>query len=84
VNCNAVSLATTGTYPPIRIPLGYQAIAVGGTIGQEIGSNIDHSFQTPVVCEAGRYFCVFLKIPTGTATASQIIRGVVLVEGYFE
>jgi hypothetical protein len=34
--------------------------------------------------EAGTFCHVILKMPVGTATGSQIIRGVVMLNGYFE
>ena len=38
----------------------------------------------PLVVESGRFFHVILQVPVGTATASQIIRGVVQVTGRYE
>ena len=32
----------------------------------------------------GRFLHVILKCPIGTATATQIIRGTVVIDGYFE
>jgi hypothetical protein len=34
--------------------------------------------------ESGRFLHVILAVPVGTATASQVIRGTVTIDGYFE
>lgn len=39
---------------------------------------------TPFMVEPGRRFHVILKMPVGTATATEIIRGTIAVDGYFE
>ena len=78
-NSTAVTLASN-TY---RMGLGAQSWIVGAAIGQQ-AQQIMNKFNTPIVTDAGRYMQIFFKTPIGTATASQIIRGVVMVEGYFE
>lgn len=40
------------------------------------------SFDTPVYCASGRFLHIILRIPVGTATASQVIAGMVSVNGY--
>lgn len=45
---------------------------------------IVRTFSTPIHAPAGRWFHVILRMPVGTATASQVIAGNVSVEGYFE
>lgn len=89
-NSSAVSLATADTlgppptaWGPRRMPLDSQGFVVGAAIGA-CAPTIVHSFSTPVVVDSGRFFHVILQVPVGTATASQVIRGDVLVEGYFE
>lgn len=78
-NQGAVSLATgTG-----RFALGAQSFPVGAAIGA-LANEIVRSFHTPLVTQPGRFFDIGLRIPVGTATASQIIAGFVSVEGYFE
>ena len=42
------------------------------------------AFDAPLVTGSGRLFKVGLKMPLGTATASQVIRGTVTVKGYFD
>lgn len=43
--------------------------------------NIDDA--TPEIVESGRFVHVILTIPTGTATATEIFRGQVLIKGRF-
>lgn len=83
VNSSAVSLATAGTYPPMRVPIGLQGFIVGAAIGTTPNSVI-YAPNTPWVVEPGRFFHIILTVPVGTATASQVIRGTAMVEGYFE
>lgn len=86
VNANAVSLATSdtaGVGAPRRIPLGMQACLASAAIGSEIGPRIERVFPTPIVVEPGRFIHIGLQIPVGTATSSEVIRGDVMVNGYF-
>jgi len=86
VNASAVSLATAdgaGTWAPRRIPVGVQSWIVAAGIGAPVEA-IKRSFQIPVVVEGGRFFHVIVQVPIGTATASQVIRGDVFVNCYFE
>lgn len=90
VNSSAVSLATTDAlgppptaWGPRRIPLGVQGFKVGDAIGF-CSEDINIQFDTPLVVDSGRFFHVILQVPVGTATASQVIRGNVMVNGYFE
>lgn len=89
VGSSAVSLATSDSLTaagraPRRIMLGTQSFAVGATIGQDANKRIDVNLDAPLVVAAGTFVHVILKMPVGTATASQIIRGVVGFNGYFE
>lgn len=78
-NQTAVSLATAGA---ARIGLGAQDFAVGAAIGAR-AQRLSKQFQTPVVCGPGRFLDIILRMPVGTATASQVIAGMVNIEGYF-
>ena len=86
-NSSAVSLATADsagiTWSPRRIPLGVQGFIVAAGIGQQ-ANDIVRAFDSPIVCESGRFFHTILQVPVGTATASQVIRGDVTINGYFE
>lgn len=86
VGSTAVSLATADaatTRARAVVPLGVQSFAVGAAIGAQ-ATRIDINLDAPLVVEAGTFVHVILKMPIGTATASQVIRGVVGFNGYFE
>lgn len=86
VGSTAVSLATTdGANSRARsvVPLGFQTFPIGAAIGAQ-ATRIDVNLDAPLVCEQGTYVHIILKMPVATATASQIIRGVVGINGYFE
>lgn len=78
-NNSTVSLASSG----IRMPIGSQSIPVGAAPGANV-QQISRQFTTPLVTQSGRFFDIGLRMPVGTATASQVIAGMVAVEGYFE
>ena len=89
-NSSAVSLATTDalgppptTWAPRRIAMGFQGFIVGAAIGQ-CATPIFQTFDPPIAVDSGRFFHVVVQVPVGTATASQVIRGDVLVHGWFE
>lgn len=82
----AVSLATAdaaATKSPARIALGNQVFPIAAAIGAQ-ATRIDVNLDAPVVVNSGEFVHIILKMPLGTATASQVIRGVVGVNGYFE
>lgn len=88
VGATAVSLATldsvtAGTRSPRRIPLGIQSMPVGTPVGGSL-TPIDVNLDAPLYVAAGTFVHVVLRMPVGTATASQIIRGLVMINGYFE
>jgi len=88
VGSTGVSLATAdsaaaGTCAPRRVPIGTQYLPVGAEIGQNC-TPIDINFDVPLVVEPGKYFHLILKMVVGTATPSQLIRGICFVNGYFE
>ncbi len=88
VGSTAVSLATAdsntaGTRAPRRIPLGVQSIPIGTAIGGNVAP-IDVNLDAPLYVAAGTFVHVILRMPVGTATASQIIRGLAMINGYFE
>ncbi len=90
VGATAVSLAqadATGASPQKgvrRLPLGVQTMPVGTAVGAMATPTIDVTFASPLIVETGTYCHIILKMPIGTATATEIFRGVVLVNGYFE
>ena len=82
----AVSLATAdaaSTKAPRRVPLGCQSLPVGLGVGGNV-PDLRVDFRQPLSVNAGNYLHVILKIPVGTATASQIVRGVVTINATWE
>lgn len=79
VDGTAVTLAANN----FRKSLGFQTFAVGAAVGAQ-ATPLVRNFQAPLVTNSGRFFHIGLKMPLGTATASQIIRGQVSIGGYFE
>lgn len=85
---SAVSLATAESATaagkaPRRIAIGAQSIAVGTAVGAMANQRIDSNFE-PLIIEPGTFFHIILKMPVGTATASEIIRGIATVKYYYE
>lgn len=87
VESTAVSLATAdsgdATFGPRRIPLGTQTLLATAAIGAA-ANDIDVAFDPPIVAHSGRYIHVILQCPVGSATGSEIFRGDVLLNGYWE
>lgn len=75
--------AATGVRQHRRVVLGSQYLPIGAVVGQQANS-LDINLDAPIICEAGTYFCVTLKVPVGTNTSTEIFRGVCFVNGYFE
>ncbi len=89
VGSSAVSLATADSMTaagraPRRIPLGVQWLPIAGVIGQAFDKAVDVNLDAPILAPAGTFVHIILRIPVGTATASQVIRGIVQINGYFE
>ena len=61
-----------------RVPLGCQALPVGLAVSGSV-PDLCVDFRQPLSVNAGNYLHVILKIPLGTVTASQIVRGVVTI-----
>jgi hypothetical protein len=86
VGSTAVSLATTDTAVarvPKRIALGVQSFVVGALAGAQ-APRIDVNLDAPLVVEPGTYFHIILRMPYGTATATELFRGQVGVNAYWE
>ena len=83
---SAVSLATAdgaATKAPARIALGNQVFPIAAAIGAQ-AVRIDVNLDAPLVVNSGEFVHVAVRLPLSTATASQVIRGSVGVNGYFE
>lgn len=78
-NSSLVSLATANI---IRRQVGVQSFAVGAAVGA-VAAPLDITFSTPEVVESGRFVHVILNMPIGTATATEVFRGQVLIKGRF-
>ena len=82
----AVSLATADgavAKAPRRLTLGMQSFIVGAVVGQ-LGTPISRQFIAPIAVNPGEYLHIFFKWVAGTATASQVIRGTIGINGYWE
>lgn len=75
--------ATAGTRATRRKALGVQSLPIAAAIGQN-ATAIDMQFGSPLYVEAGTFAHLILKMPVGTATASQIIRGTYTLEAHWE
>lgn len=83
---SAVSLATAdgaAAKGPRKVPVGVQSFLVGDGIGKA-ANQINVTFRQPLSVNAGNYFHVILRMPLGTATASQVIRGLVGIDATWE
>lgn len=79
---SGASLATAAPYPPMRKALGFHTWPVGAAIGASGGPQIEWQGREKI--QPSRYLHIFFRAPFGTATASQVIRGTVTVNGFFE
>ena len=86
VGSTAVSLATAdaaATRSPKRIALGTQSFLVGALAGAP-AERVDINLDAPVVVEPGTYAHIILRVPYGTATATELFRGHVGFNCYWE
>jgi hypothetical protein len=86
VGSTAVSLATADaatTRARSPVALGFQTFPIGAAIGAQ-ATRLDVNLDAPLVCEAGSFVHVILKMPIATSTASQVIRGICGINAYFE
>ena len=74
----------SGTRAARRLGLGIQSMVTGTTVGSVASPTIDAKFTSPLMVESGTYLHIILKMPISTATATQIIRGLVSINGYWE
>lgn len=89
VGGTAITLATVdsltaGTRATRRLGLGIQSFVVGSAVGAVATPAIDVQLASPLMVDPGTYCHIILKIPLGTATATEIFRGLVTINGYFE
>jgi len=67
----------------MRVQLGTQAFIVAAAVGATAPA-IAWTPGTPIAVFPGRFLHVIVKEPVGTATATEIYRGSVAVDGFFE
>lgn len=85
VGSTAVSLATAegaATKAPRRMSLGMQSLPIAAAVGA-IATTVIANFE-PVCVNAGEFVHIILRMPIGTATATEVFRGVVRIEAYWE
>lgn len=87
VGSTAISLATgdaTTTKSPKRAFVGQHTFLVGAVVGQGASEGrIELVLDEPLMAEPGTFVHVLVRVPTGTATASQRLKGGVGMFGYF-
>lgn len=83
-NSSAVSLATGAPYTPMRVTIGQQQLVASAAIGIQFSPPVVWTPGTPKVVRPGRFLHVILKSLVSAATASEIIRGTCVIDGYFE
>jgi hypothetical protein len=79
VDQTGVTLASSAT----RVGVGAQQLATGAAIGAK-AERISQNFDTPLITNPGRFLDVILRMPVGTATAAQVVQGMVNLRGRFE
>jgi len=84
VSLATVDSATAGTRAVRRLPIGAQSLAIGTVVGGAANQPVDINLDAPLICEPGTIVHLILKMPVGTATGSQIVRGTATFNGYFE
>lgn len=86
VGSSAVSLATAdgaATRLPKRTHVGVQSFPVGSVVGF-MPPRVDCNLDSPLVAEPGTFVHVILRMPIGTATATETFRGAVGINSYWE
>jgi hypothetical protein len=77
----ATANLSTGAFH--RVATGAQSLPVGAAIGAA-AAEVVWNRASPLITESARVFAVILKMPVATATGSQIVRGTVEIDGFFE
>ena len=86
VGSTAVTLLTVdgaATRLPKRLSLGVQSFPVAAAVGAQ-AARVDVNLDAPVVIEPGTYLHIILRMPIATATATEIFRGQVGINSYWE
>lgn len=86
VGSTAVTLLTVDgatSRLPKRIPLGVQSFIVGALAGQS-APRVDVNLDAPLTVEPGTYLHIILRVPYGTATPTELFRGQIGINSYWE
>ena len=86
VNSSALTMATadgTNTWQPRRVPLGVHSFAIAAAVGAK-DTDIVRTFDSPVICDSGRFLHIGFKPLAGTATATELFQGIVGLDYTFE
>jgi hypothetical protein len=67
----------------IREFIGMQTLANAAVVGAPILPSIKEKFNRPRKTDSGRFLAVILRLPVGAATATELFRGVVNLNGHF-
>jgi hypothetical protein len=78
-NASGASLATANI---VRKQVGIQSFLVGASVGA-VANTIDFKFATAEPTESGRVLTLNVKIPIGTATASEVFKVQYNIQGRF-
>lgn len=76
--------ATLASGSPRFVPLGFQRLAASAAIGETFDRDTVWNMATPIMVLPGRHFAIGARVLAGTATASQIIRTIAAIDGWFE
>lgn len=81
-----VSLATAADAAAVKRAairaIGTMSVPVGAAIGGNVGQ-VKLAFQVPLVVDPGQYAHLILKMPVGSATVSQVLRGTYALDAVF-
>lgn len=85
VGSSAVSLATAGANPPIRQIIGMQQSPKSASIGDSLNpAQLIWTPHVPITCYGGKFVHIFFRPISSNATANQVVRGCVTVDGAFQ
>lgn len=79
-NGASANLATGGH---LRIALGAQSLPIGAVAGAVASDPINIEFPQGYKTEPGRHLTTILRMPVATATATEVIAGLIKLRGYY-
>lgn len=78
------SFITASTKAPRRRWLDVAYAPIGAVVGQPYDRSLHNDFKEPIVVNPGEFIAAIIKVPVGTATASQTILWSIDFEGFAE